>query len=226
MIETLEQTVSRIPLGAALYALTTMADDLSQGKDQATAALRDKAASVGCRLVVVGGAAVIRHGYVRTTKDRDFFVDYRGVHALCEVLMVDPDWERLEIRQYAFLYRPAAMPVDFLVSRDLIELGRPYYFPDIDAVEVAGDVEGVPVLGLHDLLYFKLMAGRMRDMSDIMELCKRHLSDINPDRIVGHLLPEDDDLRQKFLAVLAEAPIELERERSFGARPATDDSSQ
>src|SRR5581483_1458861 len=106
---------------------------------------------------------VIRNGYERTTTDRDVLIGYQDAPRLAERLTDHPDWERLEIRQYALLHKPTGMIVDFLVSRDLIQLGRPYCFPDLANVETIAPVAGIPVIGLHDLIWLKLLAGRMKD---------------------------------------------------------------
>jgi hypothetical protein len=127
-----------------------MTSDLAKGKDATVAALGRVAEGIGARIVLVGGAAVICHGYERTTTDRDFLVGYRDVDRLAERLMDDSDWERLEIRRYAFVYSPTSVQVDFLVTRDLMDLGRPYLFPDLEDIETADEIEGVPVVGLHD----------------------------------------------------------------------------
>jgi hypothetical protein len=218
MTKSLNQFLDELPPAVAMKVCLDMLHDLSSGVDPTIAALRTEADSLGVRLLLVGGVAVIMHGYRRTTDDRDVFVSYKQVSGLADHLMDHPEWERLEIRQHAFLHRPTGVTVDFLVSRDLIQWGRPYYFPDIESVEIAShlQVEGVPVIGLHDLLYFKLLAGRLQDMADIMQLCKAHLKEIDPQRVVGSLEKADDDLRQKFLELLRQAPIELANERRLG----------
>jgi hypothetical protein len=216
MITTLVDSLKQLPVAGRLRVLHAMLDDLLQGKDETIAALRAHAEVVGAQMVLVGGVAVIAHGYPRATKDRDVLVDYRTVAALADRLMDDADWERLEIRQYAFVYRPRGIPVDFLVSRDLIQLGRPYYFPDIAEVESIGAVEGVSIIGLHDLLFLKLLAGRMQDLADIMALCKCHLDTIDPNRVVARLQAEDIDLRQQFLDIWNKAPAEIANERRLG----------
>src|SRR4029079_7826064 len=124
-------------------------DDIAKGKDATLRVLREEAEKVGVPLVVIGGVAVIRHGYERTTKDRDVLVSYRHAKRFGEHLWDHPDWERLEIREYAFIYRPTGIQVDFLVGRDLMTLGQPYYFPEPDEVEKAMEVENIPVVGLH-----------------------------------------------------------------------------
>ncbi len=204
--------------GAVISTLTAMTHRLTEGRDETVAAVKRHADAIGARLLLAGGAAVIVNGYLRTTDDRDFLVDYRQVRALADRLTDDPDWERLEIRQYAFIYRPTGVLVDFLVQGDLIHLGRPYLFPDPASVEVAGQVEAVDVIGLHDLMFLKLLAGRMKDLADVMELCKANLHHVDADKVVGRLQPEDDDLRQQFLQILRQAPAELAAERQFGKR--------
>jgi hypothetical protein len=216
MVQLLHEALDALPLGAKLNLLLGMVNDLSHGQDPTVAALREHADAIGARLLLVGGVAVIKHGYGRTTSDRDVLVSDRDAPKMADRLMDDPDWERLEIRQWAFLYRPTGIAVDFLVSGDLMQLGRPYLFPRPESVEAVEGVEGVPVIGLHDLLYFKLMAGRMQDLADTMQLCKLHLNEVSADRVLAPIQPEDDDLRKKFLDLLAQAPVELANEQRLG----------
>jgi hypothetical protein len=70
----------------------------------------------------------------------------------------------------------------------------------------------------------KLLAGRMQDLADIMELCKRHLGDLEPERVVARLEPEDADLRERFLDIWKQAPVELAGEQRLGQqdRPEND----
>jgi len=216
MVQTLRQTLDALPLGGKLNFLLGMTSDLSQGRDATLAALREHADAVGARLLLIGGVAVIRHGYARTTSDRDVLLSFQDAPKLADRLMNDPDWERLEIRQWAFLYRPTGVSVDFLVSGDLMQWGRPYLFPHPEKLEAVEGIEGVPVIGLHDLLYFKLMSGRMQDLADAMQLCKLHLDQVNADRVLAPIQPEDDDLRKKFLDLLAQAPVEIANEQRLG----------
>jgi len=216
MAETFQQQLKTMPFGRKLNTLLTMLDDVTRGHDATLAALRDKASAVAARMVVVGGIAVIRHGYERTTTDRDVFVDHRSVNALADSRMDDADWERLEIRQYAFAYKPTGVSVDFLVAHDLVTLGRPYYFPDIEAIETTAPVEGIPVIGLNDLVWFKLLAGRMRDLADIMELCKLNPGAIDPDRVLARLQAGDEDLRTTLLDIIRRAPLEIAAEQRLG----------
>ena len=215
MTATFEQFLKTLSVSGKIKVLHAMVDDLMKGEDETIVALRQQADEVSAKLVLVGGVAVIFHGYERTTKDRDVLVDYRSANDLANRLMDHPDWERLEIRQHAYLYRPTGIPVDFLVSRDLMELGKPYYFPDVDDVEAQGSIGGLPVVGLHSLLFLKLIAGRSQDVADMMALCKCHLDIIQPDQVLSRLEP-DDELRQTFLDILKKAPLEIAGERRLG----------
>lgn len=199
-----------------MQGLLQMVDDIAQGRDLTLRILREEAEKLGIPLVAVGGVAVIRHGYERTTTDRDVLVSYKHAKRLGEHLWDHPDWERLEIREYAFVFRPTGIRVDFLVGRDLMTLGQPYYFPEPHEVEQSKPVEQIPVIGLHDLLYFKLLAGRLQDLADIMQLVKLHLDEIEPDRVLSKLDPLDEDRKMKFLEILADAPNEIANERRLG----------
>lgn len=213
---TFDEQLKTMSYGQKLNLLLTMVDDLKNGRDETLGAIRPFIDSIGAQAVVVGGAAVIRHGYERTTKDRDLLVDHRHARELGFALMDDENWERLEIREYAFQYKPNGMVVDFLVSRNLMDLGRPYYFPDVDAVEHTAPIEGIPTIGLHELIWFKLLAGRMRDLGDIMELCKLNEGKVDPERVLKDLQPEDQDLRDTMMDLLRRVPIELAGERRLG----------
>jgi hypothetical protein len=193
-----------------------MADQLFEGHDETLRLLHDAAKVVGANPIVIGGAAVIHHGYRRTTDDRDVLVSYREASRFGFHLEVHPDWERLEIRAYAFLCRSTGLIVDFLVGRDLGNLGDPYYYPEPSEVETHGEIEGLPVIGLHDLLFLKLIAGRMQDLADIMQLVKFHLDAIEPDRVLGKLDPSDELRKNKFLEIIANAPKEIAAERRLG----------
>jgi hypothetical protein len=193
-----------------------MVDDIARGQDTALRLLREEADKLGVKLVAVGGVAVIRHGYERTTTDRDVLVSHKQAKEFGIHLWDHPDWERLENREYAFVCKPTGIQVDFLVGRDLMTLGQPYYFPEPDEVEKYEPVEQIPVVGLHELLYFKLLAGRLQDLADIMQLVKLHLGKIEPERILSRLDPLDEERKAKFIEILRDAPKEIANERRLG----------
>ncbi|MGC4006183.1 MAG: nucleotidyl transferase AbiEii/AbiGii toxin family protein [Pirellulales bacterium] len=213
---TFTQQLDRSSTGFVLGALTKMTRELVGGEDPTLRALSDEARGLGVRPIIVGGVAVIHHGYRRTTEDRDVMLTHHDAEKLAEHLEEHLDWERLEIRQYAFLHKPTGVIVDFLVSGHLMQMGRPYFFPDVRRMESAGSIADLPVIGLHELIWLKLVAGRMQDLADIMELCKRHLNDIDIERVLKPVLPEDDDLRVNLAEIVRRAPLELAGERRLG----------
>jgi hypothetical protein len=215
--------LATLPTGAVINLLCKMSDQLFEGNDPTLRLVREAADLAGAKPVIIGEAAVIRHGYRRTTKDRDLLVSYREASAFGFHLETHPDWERLEIRAYAFRCRPTGLVVDFLVGKDLANLGDPYYFPEPSEVETYGEIEGLPVIGLHDLLFFKLVAGRLRDLADIMELIKIHLDEIEADRVLSKLDPLDEDRKKTFVEILAKAPKEIANERRLGQGNTFDD---
>jgi hypothetical protein len=56
----------------------------------------------------------------------------------------------------------------------------------------------------------------MRDLADLMELCKLHLANVSVDRVLRRLALEDEDLREKFNEILKKAPIEIANEQRLG----------
>ena len=199
-----------------LHGLLQMVDDIARGQDTTLRMLREEADKLAVNLVAVGGVAVIRHGYERTTTDRDVLVSYKHAKRFGMHLWDHADWERLEIAEYAFVYRPTGIKVDFLVGRDLMTLGQPYYFPEPDEVEKASPIEEIPVVGQHDLLYFNLLAGRLQDLPDMMQLIKLHLNEIVPERILSRLDALDEERKNKFLEIVRDAPKEIANERRLG----------
>ena len=72
------------PWADRLHEILGMMNDLTQGSDEPLRALRQEADAIGAPLLLVGGVAVIRHGYTRTTDDRDALVSHGHAPALAE----------------------------------------------------------------------------------------------------------------------------------------------
>ncbi|MBI3462630.1 MAG: hypothetical protein HY000_06150 [Planctomycetes bacterium] len=145
----------------------------------------------GVRYLIVGGLAVVAHGYLRFTADVDLIVDLheenlRRALAALEPLgyrprlpvpieqLLDPDTRAQWIRE-------KGMKVFSLISTqhqrtdvDLFvedPLGFERAYADATRVEVAPDITGTFV-ALDDLILMKTQAGRPRDMEDIQQLQK------------------------------------------------------
>jgi hypothetical protein len=128
--------------------------------------------------VVIGGWAVISHGYVRATRDIDLLVPdrpevhravaaamravdarHRGRDALVAISETIPDqgWQ----------LTTALGDVDFL-----LEAVPPLDFETVERSSVAGSMRGVPFrfAGLASLVAFKRLANRPQDRADLAEL--------------------------------------------------------
>jgi hypothetical protein len=113
--------------------------------------------------VVIGGIAVLLHGYVRTTEDIDVFVDQHS-STLKDLLIAEGfefDEQRREFVRYG-------IPVQF-VTRDLV----------VNPPRRTVEIEGIITVSLPDLIGMKLESGsknvlRTKDMADVIGLILRH----------------------------------------------------
>jgi hypothetical protein len=142
----------------------------------------------GARYVVVGGLAVVLHGYARLTADVDLVVDLspgqaiRAVAALTRIGMVprapvdardfaDPDRRRAWIEEKGMKVFSMHDPRRPLVEVDLF-VESPIAFEDLltrsEWITIGG--RRVRVASITDLLAMKRAAGRPKDQEDIAAL--------------------------------------------------------
>ena len=133
------------------------------------------------RFVVVGGIAVVRHGFVRATRDVDAVVarDEENVAAMRGLLA---RWQAT---------RPdgSPLPPDSIVAGRSLHLSTPHgdvdlladrpsplSFEELLARAEVRKVDGVPVpiVSLADLVALKRRAGRERDLLDLRSLEEAH----------------------------------------------------
>lgn len=132
------------------------------------------------RYLLVGGEAVIHHGYARLTGDVDFFFEPTAANARRLFAALEEFWEGPV---------PAVGSAEELLEPDLVvQFGRPPNRVDLSnqlgSVSFAtawrrrvketlrtrtGDVP-LPVIGLEDLLRSKRDAGRHKDLDDVDHL--------------------------------------------------------
>ena len=113
--------------------------------------------------VVIGGIAVLLHGYVRTTEDIDVFID-QPLTTLKDLLIAEGfefDEQRREFVRFG-------VPVQ-IVTRDLVTK------PPQRTVEI----DGIMTVTLPDLIGMKLESGsknvlRTKDMADVIGLILHH----------------------------------------------------
>lgn len=128
--------------------------------------------------VVIGGWAVISHGYVRTTQDIDLLVPDRPSvhHAVAEAMAELGARHRSRastvaptdtIPDQGWQLTTSLGDVDFL-----LEAVAPLDFVTVERTSIAGSMRGVPFrfAGLESLVAFKRLAGRPQDRADLAEL--------------------------------------------------------
>ncbi len=127
---------------------------------------------------IVGGMALVAHGYRRTTEDVDVLVTPEGLETIHESLI-------------GLGYRPAyekskhlrdtrtGVRIEFVISGQYPGDGKPkpVAFPDPSAAAVAVDIDNVRYATLPTLIQLKLASGmtnpgRLRDLADVQELIR------------------------------------------------------
>jgi predicted nucleotidyltransferase len=128
----------------------------------------------GVEYLIVGGYAVILHGYPRYTGDMDFFINKSSENAQKVIDVLDE-----------FGFASLELTADELTKPDVIlQLGRPplridiinslsgVSFKECFAEKVKFEIDGymLPVIGLKQLKKNKKASGRHRDLDDLEHL--------------------------------------------------------
>jgi hypothetical protein len=144
--------------------------------------------AAGARYLVVGGVAVVLHGYLRTTADLDLVVQLqtenvlRAVRALGELgfrprapvqaeMFADPAARQSWLRDKGLTVfslwsdRYRGLEVDLFVR-------EPFDFDEVyaRAVHATLDSTTAPVVSLPDLITLKQASGRPQDLADVQAL--------------------------------------------------------
>ncbi|MFZ5973639.1 MAG: nucleotidyltransferase [Bacteroidota bacterium] len=128
--------------------------------------------------ILIGGYAVIYHGYVRTTADMDVWVkptneNKEKLIVVFQKLRFDPEGVAI-ISKMDFsgvvVFHVGAEPdrIDFLSKVQGLNFDEAYRQKEILQVKAYQ----IPVLHLDDLIVSKLMAGRTKDKADVEYLIR------------------------------------------------------
>jgi hypothetical protein len=141
---------------------------------------------------LIGGLAVNRHGYPRTTGDVDFLVTREAA--------VDLLGDSLGGEAYGKTIRVG--------GRDPVVVDLLFPRPEEDFLEGAiRDAAGTPpVIPKAPLVYLKLACGRMKDQADVVELLKRGKLDIAS--VKAYLKKHRPDIVDDFSSMVELAQIE------------------
>ncbi|HEX8324651.1 MAG TPA: hypothetical protein VF595_12155 [Tepidisphaeraceae bacterium] len=155
---------------------------------------------LGIHHAVVGGMALVAHGYERTTTDVDLLVTADGLNTLHKALdglgYLPPFAGSKHLRD-----TETSVRIEFLVAGQYPGDGvaKPIAFPD--PVSASVDMGGLRVIALERLLELKLAsgmtnAGRLRDLADVQELIRvRGLDEGTAEQLHEYVRP-------KFLELL------------------------
>ncbi len=145
--------------------------------DQLMAMLAESFDHAGLPYVVIGGQAVIQHGYGRSTVDVDFtiavgFDRFQTVVDHLSELGIGPRYEQsqetIRLNQIFFGYH-----AQLEVRADFSFVDAPYLVLAISRAAVH-PIEGYPVrfLSLEDLFIHKVLASRKQDLADVDQLLR------------------------------------------------------
>jgi len=151
--------------GATAFA-RAMRPDLP-AVDQGLAALRAALADAGVEYALVGGVAVLHHGYVRTTRDLDLLIARDALERALPAL-TGHGFERVAERRLR--HAPSAVDVDLLFAGE--PRPRPGAPPYPDPSRLERSPRESDVVALPGLVELKLVAGRHQDTADVVALLK------------------------------------------------------
>ncbi len=127
--------------------------------------------SANVKYIIVGGYAVIYHGYVRTTGDLDIWIALDPDNAAKAVAAIrtlgfNPPWLKLEVLlKKGAVLRIGTEPLRFDILNDINGVLFSDCFPR--RVETTVDGVRVSIIGLDDLKANKRASGRHKDLADL-----------------------------------------------------------
>jgi hypothetical protein len=170
--------------------------------DLALPAVRELLHAAGVPFRLVGGVAVVHHGYARTTEDIDVLVDSARASHLSDEVLSARGFRRISRARLEHV--ADGVRVDLLWSSEPVprRTGDVYPAPQ----EVAASPEDPDFVGLAPLLHLKLLGGRHQDRADVVALLKRldeaHYLSIEA-ALPARFRPELSGLRRDALEELA-----------------------
>ena len=173
--------------------------------DQALPALRALLADAGVAYKLIGGIAVVHHGYARMTEDIDVLIDGGSVAAIDGRLAAHGFTRQSASR---LVHQPSGVRIDVLLA------GAPGPRAGDPPYPVPGRLAGSPrdatVVDLAPLLELKLRARRHQDLADVVALLKL----VDETRYVALEADVAPDLRARLAKLRDDALEEVALDRS------------
>lgn len=169
--------------------------------DMALGAVRALLVDAGAKFKLVGGVAVVHHGYARTTVDVDVLLERDGPARLRPSLGSHGFQEEGQLR---LRHVPTGVRVDLLVAGMPMPRPGSGVYPSPDALRPSP--RDPSIVGLSGLFLLKLRARRHQDLADVVALLKA-LDDVRYTEVEAEVdadvRPALADLRRDALEELA-----------------------
>jgi hypothetical protein len=168
--------------------------------DMALGAVRALLEDAGARFKLVGGVAVVHHGYARTTVDVDVLLESDGPARL-RPLLASHGFE--EVGPLRLRHVSTGVRVDLLVAGSPMPRAGSGEYPSPGALPPSPRDAGV--VGLPGLFVLKLRARRHQDLADVVALLKG----LDEVRYIEVEAEVDRDLRPALAGLRRDALDEL-----------------
>ena len=162
---------------------------LFESRDTLIQVLDAAAKSVGVPAMVIGGAALPKYGYKRTTEDIDIVTTVDDAYKVGDLLKGRKDFEFIGHSKFK---HASGMKVYFCPEG--VQAGHTK-FPKPES-----NIPGLSYVSLPHLLAMKIQAKRLRDRGDFAELVKRN--DLSLKYIEDSVYPYLHEMDQKWAAHL------------------------
>ena len=174
-----------------VFAPTIACHKLFESRDALIQMLDTMTKSVGIPAMVVGGAALPKYNYERTTKDIDVVTTLKDAYKLGDLLYGRGDFKFIEHSKFKHV-----SGMDVNLCPEGVVVGH-YKFPKPES-----DVPGLSYVSLPHLLAMKVQAKRLKDRGDYAELVKRN--DLSLEYIKNDVFPYLHEMDKKWAVRLWE----------------------
>jgi len=161
---------------APLREVLKEADRRREAVDATLARIAERLSEEGIDYALIGGMALVAHGYVRFTNDVDLLTTKEGLRRIHERLVGRGYRPAFEGSQKKLRDTETGIDVEFITTGEFPGDGKPKPVRFPDPKDVAEDREGIRVISLPKLIELKLASGlsaehrRLRDLADVQDL--------------------------------------------------------
>ncbi len=163
--------------------------------------IAERLTSLNVPYAVVGGMALVAHGYRRTTEDVDVLVTPEGLEAIHDAL-VGSGYRPLFEKSKNLRDTQTGVRVEFIVSGQYPGDGKPKPVAFPDPASVGVEIDDIRYAALPTLIELKLASGmsspgRLRDLADVQELIRvLALPEDYADKLAPHVRAKFSELSE------------------------------